>query len=83
MNNDEVIKRIEKAKKNKAKLPKVKAKKQIVTYIDPPKGWAYHFPKALPNPRPEDIRSWLIENGYPERDVDFALQHCRMWEEEE
>jgi len=53
------------------------------TYIDPPSGWKYGFPKVLPDPTPEDIRSWLIENGYPERDVDFALQYCRMWQDEE
>lgn len=57
--------------------------KTKVTYVDPPKGWAYGFPKPLPNPMPEDFRSWLLENGYPESDVDFAMKYCRMWEEEE
>ena len=80
MNNDEVIKRIEKAKKNKDKLPKVKSKVKV--YVDPPYGHKYGFPKALPDLMVEDMRAWLIECGYPEKDADFALKHCRMWEEE-
>lgn len=51
-------------------------------YIDPPSGWKYGFPKVLPDDV-KDIRTWLIENGYPEKDVDFALNHCRQWIEEE
>lgn len=51
------------------------------TMIDPPRGWKYGFPKELPDDI-EDIRSWFIENGYPETEVDFALQYCRMWTEE-
>lgn len=50
----------------------------MVTMIDPPSGWRYGFPKALPNGI-TDIRKWLIEQGYPEHDVDFASKNCRMW----
>jgi len=60
----------------------MKKKKQI-TYIDPPQGHRHGFPKPLPDPRPEDMRSWLVKNGYPEKDVDFAMKHCRMWIDEE
>jgi len=35
-----------------------------VVYIDPPSGWMYGFPKALPDDV-EDVDAWLIENGYP------------------
>jgi len=56
------------------------------TIIDPPFGWRYDFPKALPDnispDNPKQIRAWLLSEGYPEKDVDFAMEHCRMWEEE-
>ena len=58
-------------------------KKKQITYVDPPSGHKWNFPKPLPEPKPADMRSWLVENGYPEREVDFALKHCRMWIEEE
>jgi Protein of unknwon function (DUF3310) len=50
--------------------------------IDPPSGWRYGFPKVLPD-YSVDLRSWLIENGYPEVDADFAVQHSRSWYKEE
>jgi hypothetical protein len=50
------------------------------TFIDPPQGWKYGFPKVLPL-YVEDIGKWLVENGYPEKDVEFALSHSRMWED--
>lgn len=46
--------------------------------VDPPSGWPYGFPKPCEDGI--DIRQWLLDNGYPEKDVDFALQHLRMWE---
>lgn len=52
------------------------------TMIDPPSGWKYGFPKELPA-EVKDVRSWLIENGYPESQVDFAMEHSRMWVSEE
>ena len=47
------------------------------TYIDPPSGWKYGFPKELPEGI-EDLRAWLIENGYPEKDVELALKWSRF-----
>lgn len=50
------------------------------TLIDPPSGWKYGFPKFLPNNWKEndfDLRNWLIENGYPEKEVDSGMDHCR------
>lgn len=52
------------------------------TMIDPPRGWNYGFPKELPA-EIKDVRSWLIENGYPESQADFAMKHLRMWVSEE
>lgn len=55
-----------------------------VVMIDPPRGWRYGFPKALPNPPPEDTRAWLIENGYPAAMLDKMGEHfyCGYWEQE-
>lgn len=52
------------------------------TMIDPPSGWKYGFPKQLPE-NVKDLRQWLIDEGYPEKDVDFAVQYCRFWEQED
>lgn len=38
--------------------------------IDPPSGWKYGFPKELPDPPPENIREWLVEQGYPQQEID-------------
>ena len=56
----------------------------MTTIVDPPSGWMYGFPKPLPEDRPADwnFRGWLIENGYPEIDADFAVAHCRQWDDE-
>ena len=56
------------------------------TMIDVPSGYKYGFPKELPSNINGDnlkqFRAWLLSEGYPEKDVDFAMKHCRMWEEE-
>ena len=55
--------------------------KKEVTYVDPPSGWRFGFPRILPD-SVVDMRKWLIDNGYPEKDVDFAMQYMRFWKEE-
>ena len=50
----------------------------MATMIDPPSGWKYGFPKELPEDV-EDIKQWLIDNGYPEKDIDENIKYCRMW----
>lgn len=53
------------------------------TMIDPPQGWLYGFPKILPEPRPKNIRKWLIDNGYPPQKV-WQLgedMFCREWDD--
>lgn len=52
------------------------------TMIDPPSGWQYGFPKPLPNEWREpnfDLRQWLIDNEYPEEEVDFGMKYCRYF----
>lgn len=41
-----------------------------MTFIDPPSGWRYGFPKPLPDPPPEDLFEWLIDNGYPKEEIE-------------
>lgn len=53
-----------------------------VTFIDPPNGWKYGFPKILSIEDSLNIREFLLKHGYPENRIDFALKYCRMWEEE-
>ena len=62
--------------------------------IDPPSGWKYGFPKALPEEAvvykgdakyvvKEDfnLKRWFIEGGYPAKEIDsFGEQFwCRHW----
>lgn len=48
----------------------------IKYFIDPPSGWRFGFPKPVPDDV-QDLRQWLIDEGYPEKDVDFALENSR------
>lgn len=56
--------------------------KKILIY-DPPSGWKYGFPKAVPKNVWEgkngEFKKWILEQGYPEKDVDFALKYGRTW----
>ena len=47
--------------------------------VDPPFGYLYGFPMELPDGK--DYKELLVENGYPENDIEFALQNTRQWEE--
>ena len=51
--------------------------------IDPPSGWRYGFPRAYDAEVDGDMRDFLLLHGYPERDVDFALQYMRCWPAED
>jgi len=50
-------------------------------WVDPPSGWRYGFPKIWTRQAP--IQQWLIDNGYPEQDVEWASQRMRWWPVEE
>lgn len=52
-----------------------------VRFVDPPGGWKHGFPKQAPEDI-KDFRQWLLDQGYPEKDVDFAVKYCRVWYEE-
>ena len=63
---------------------KSKTTKKTVLMIDPPSGWKYGFPMALPYPKPENTIAWLVEQGYPQAEIDSYGQYfyCRYWETE-
>ena len=55
---------------------------ESVRMIDPPSGWQYGFPKVLPE-GVEDVMAWLVENGYPQKEIDSCGKYfnCRHWNE--
>ena len=59
-----------------------------VMMIDPPSGWKYGFPKEVPEsfgPEGiENVRTWLVANGYPQKEIDACGDYffCRYWEQE-
>ncbi|CAB4138434.1 hypothetical protein UFOVP331_40 [uncultured Caudovirales phage] len=59
----------------------------MTTIIDPPSGWKYGFPKPIPEDRKNDVLVWLVEQGYPQSEIDglgeIFTNCCRYWEEEE
>jgi len=52
--------------------------------VDPPEGWKYGFPKAIPLGT-TDVMAWLIEQGYPQKLMDELGDNffCRYWDEDE
>jgi hypothetical protein len=58
-----------------------------VLMIDPPGGWQYGFPKPVHEEfhtlgEDFDLGRWLVEQGYPEKDLELALRYGRYWEQE-
>ena len=55
----------------------------MATIIDPPSGWKYGFPKEIPQDRRYDSLTWLVEQGYPQEEIDALGEHfyCRYWEQ--
>lgn len=55
-----------------------------VMMCDPPSGWKYGFPKPLPEDlgKDESIIPWLLEQGYPQSEIDACGKHfyVRYWE---
>ena len=57
--------------------------KDTVRMIDPPSGWKYGSPKAIPS-TVENVLEWLVEQGYPQAEIDACGDHfyCRYRERE-
>lgn len=55
--------------------------------VDPPSGWKYGFPKALPedykNNKYFSFEKWLIAEGYPQDLIKLASKYSRYWEDNE
>lgn len=50
--------------------------------VDPPSGWMYGFPKAVPDAVWKDEKKfdrWIVEQGYPEHEWGWAKKHIRVW----
>jgi len=49
--------------------------------IDPPGGWRYGFPKPIPEEHQKRTKEWLVENGYPQKEIDSYGEYfyCRYW----
>lgn len=47
--------------------------------VDIPSGWRYGFPKKFEPRDNEQLNEWLVRNGCPKEDVDFAMQHMRVF----
>ena len=59
-------------------------KKITVTFIDPPSGWKYGFPKPIPDKYRRDAVKFLKKNGYPKSLIDDFGEYfyCRYYEKE-
>ena len=51
--------------------------------IDPPSGWRYGFPRVYDEAQDGPMDQFLLANGYPAKDVEFALQYMRVWPAED
>ena len=50
----------------------------VETYIDPPNGWKYGFPKPYSGSSTTDF---LLANGYPEQELKNDLGHTRFFDQ--
>ena len=50
-------------------------------FIDPPSGWKYGFPKIIPPEHQTRTLAWLVEEGYPETQINALGDYfiCRYW----
>ena len=53
------------------------------TMIDVPSGWKYGYPKPLPTGT-KDVMEWLLNEGYPQHEIDSCGDHfwTSEWEED-
>ena len=53
-----------------------------VTFIDPPSGWRYGFPREYDRDKDGPVTDFLLHHGYPEEEIPFACSYLRVWNEE-
>jgi hypothetical protein len=63
-------------------LERYKIKK--VRLIDPPSGHKYGAPWEVPDSviNESTLRKFLLNKGYPPKDLDLAIKYSRYWEED-
>lgn len=48
------------------------------TYVDPPSGWRYGFPKLYPYGNDfSRLREWFLSEGYPKENIELAMMYSR------
>lgn len=47
-------------------------------WVDPPNGHLWGFPKVYDGE--QDAVEWLVANGYPAKEAEWAHKYVRMWE---
>ena len=59
--------------------------KKLTYYVDPPSGWKYGFPMVWDRESEPDMRAWLVQNGYPQKEIDRLGDHfyVRCWNADE
>ena len=58
----------------------MRLKKKLL--IDPPSGWMYGFPDYWIEEDHGSMEDFLRFKKYPEKDIDFALEHMRILHED-
>lgn len=50
-------------------------------YVDPPEGWRYGFPKVWDKNKYPDLNEWLVQEGYPKKQIKKYGDnfYCRFW----
>ena len=51
-------------------------------WVDPPSGWMYGFPKIWEPEKDGNVITWLVRNGYPEKEA-TDLGYVRYWDAKE
>ena len=56
----------------------------MTLYVDPPDGWRFGFPKAVPKGWEHDLIAFILNEGYPKPMIDWYGDKfpLRCWREE-
>lgn len=51
------------------------------TWVDPPSGHRWGFPKLCPADQVPHMRAWILAEGYPQTEIDSYGEHwyVRCW----
>ena len=54
----------------------------MLTWVDPPSGWKFGFPKLYDSAKDGSVHEWLLREGYPQKELD-DMPYFRQWEDTE